>query len=61
MMMEEEDLEARGFNKEVYNKWLTEDFMLNEIERTPNQEEKLQKMYEYLQLLKEYDEELGLE
>lgn len=59
--MEEVDLEAQGFNKEVYNKWLTEDFMLNEIERTPDQEEKLQKMYEYLQLLKEYDEELGLE
>lgn len=59
--MEEVDSEAQGFNKEVYNKWLTEDFILDEIDRTPNEEEKLQKMYEYLRLLKEYDEELGLE
>ena len=46
---------------ETYNKWLTEDFMLDEIARTPDQEEKLQKMYEYLQLLKEWDEEIELE
>lgn len=58
MMMEEADLAAQASK---YNQWLTEEFMLNEISRTPDQEEKLQRMYEYLQLLKEYDEELGLE
>ena len=61
MMKEEEDLDPVESKTDTYNKWLTEDFMLDQIAKTPDQEEKLQKMYDYLQLLKEYNDELGLE
>lgn len=47
--------------REKYNNWLTEEFMMDQIEKTPDDEERFQKMFEYLQLLKDWDEELELE
>ena len=47
--------------KETYERWLSEDFLLNEIERTPDQQERVEKLYDYLMLLKEYEEEIDEE
>lgn len=47
--------------QETFDQWLKEEFLLDEIVRTPGENDKLEKLYNYLQLLKEYDEELGLE
>lgn len=47
-------------NQDIHEKWLTEDFILDEMAKA-DQEEKMIILFDYLQLLKEYDEELGLE
>lgn len=43
-------------NQEKYDEWLTEDFLLNEIVRTPHESAKLEKLYDYLMLMKEFEE-----
>jgi hypothetical protein len=44
--------------QQTYNEWLTEDFLLDEIERTPELQMRLERLYDYLQLKAEYEEEL---
>lgn len=48
-------------NQEIYNRWLTEQFLVEESERTLEDEEKLVRLYDLLQELKDWDEEIGLE
>lgn len=45
-------------NQETFESWQARDFILDEIDREPDQEERMIKLYEYLQLLGGYDEEL---
>jgi hypothetical protein len=47
--------------EQTYDSWLTEDWLLDEIERTPDMQMRLERLYDYIMLLKEYEEELGLE
>ena len=42
--------------QEKYEEWLTEDFLLNEICRTPHESAKLERLYDYLMLMKEFEE-----
>ena len=57
-MKDVEDLEAQALKQESYDEWLTESWLLDEIERTPDQEERLLRLYDYLLMLKDYDDEL---
>lgn len=43
-------------NQSKYDAWLTEDFLLNEIVRTPHENAKLEKLYDYLMMMKEFEE-----
>ena len=43
-------------NQETYNKWLTEDFILTEIDKNPSQEQRLLRLYEYLVVCGDYDD-----
>jgi len=43
-------------SQDIYNQWLTEEFLLNEICRNPDQEQKLLNLYDYLRSQEEIDE-----
>lgn len=61
MMKDEKALDLLDDNQETYNKWLTEDWLLDQIERTPDQQERLERLYDYMMLLKEYEDDLEQE
>ena len=57
MKVNDKASEAQDFK---YNEWLARDFLLDKIDREKVEKERLLMLYNHLQLLKEYDEELGL-
>lgn len=41
---------------QTYKEWLSESFLLDEIERTPDSQERFEKLYDYLMALNDYED-----
>lgn len=45
-------------NQDTFNEWLAEDFLLNEIERTPDLNDRLHLLLDYLSIKDTFDDEI---
>ena len=58
MIMDQSIQPEISMNDNTFDEWLTEDFLFDDVKRTADQQEKLEKLYDYLMLMKEYEDDL---